>query len=385
MTATTHAAVTAPFDPTSTLVVAVEISDRSWVLGAHVPGSTRPCSRLVIEPDVAQLTAARARLAKRAPVPPRRTVVAYEAGHTGFWLARLLRDEGIEAHVLHPASVPVDRRARRARTDRLDVELLLRAVLAWLRAEPGVCSMAPIPDEADEDRRRAVRERQELLTARVLRLTNRIGALLATLGITGYDPRRADRRPRLNNLQCPGGAASIPPCARAELERLIARYELVPRQLEELEAERDRVLAREPNGEAEVMIQRLCMLKGIGVPSATVLVREGFVRAFRNGRALGSYAGLTGTPWASGGMAREQGISKAGNRHLRTATVELAWMWRRWQPDSGLSRWLAARVGEGAGRLRRVLVTALARKLLVALWRFARHGAVPEGAVLKTA
>jgi transposase len=243
MTTTTHATGTVPFDPASTLVVAVEISDRSWVLGAHVPGSTRPCSRLVIEPDVAQLTAALARLAKRAPVPPRRTVVAYEAGHTGFWLARLLRGEGIEAHVLHPASVPVDRRARRAKTDRLDVELLLRAVLAWLRAEPGVCSMAPIPDEADEDQRRAVRERQELLTERV-RLTNRVGALLATLGITGYDPRRADRRERLDALRRPGGIP-VPPCARAKLERLIARYELVLRQLEELEAERDRVLARE--------------------------------------------------------------------------------------------------------------------------------------------
>jgi transposase len=277
----------------------------------------------------------------------------------------------------------VDRRARRAKTDRLDVELLLRAVLAWLRGEPGVCSMAPIPDEADEDRRRAVRERQELLTERV-RLTNRVGALLATLGVAGYVVRRTDRRERLDGLQRPGGAP-VPPCARAKLGRLIARYELVLRQLEELEAERDRVVEREPAGDAEAMIQRLCTLKGVGVQSATVLVREGFVREFRNGRALGSYAGLTGTPWASGGTAREQGISKAGNRHLRTAVVELAWMWRRWQPESALSRWLAARLGGGAGRLRRVLVTALARKLLIALWRYARHGIMPEGAVPRTA
>lgn len=384
MTALLHAAAAAPFDHASTLVVAVEISDRSWVLGAQVPGSTRPCSRLVIEPDAAQLTAALSRLAKRAPVPPKRTVVVYEAGHTGFWLARLLRSEGIEAHVLHPASVPVDRRARRAKTDRLDVELLLRAVLAWLRAEPGVCSMAPVPDEADEDRRRAVRERQELLTERV-RLTNRVGALLATLGVTGYDVRRTDRRMRLDGLQRPG-EIPLPPCARAKLERLLTRYELVLGQIAELEAERDQVIAQEePGGEAEAMIQRLCTLKGIGAQSATVLVREGFVREFRNGRALGSYAGLTGTPWASGGTSREQGISKAGNRHLRTAMVELAWLWRRWQPDSALSRWLAARIGDGAGRLRRVLVTALARKLLIALWRFACHGVIPEGAVLRAA
>jgi transposase len=310
-------------------------------------------------------------------------VVVYEAGHTGFWLARLLREQGIEAHVLHPASVPVDRRARRAKTDRLDVELLLRAVLAWLRAEPGVCSMAPIPDEADEDRRRAVRERQELLTERT-RLTNRVGALIATLGITDYDVRRANRRARLDTLQRPGGT-SIPPCARAKLERLITRYELVLQQLNELEAERDQVLEQEPTGEAEAMIQRLCTLKGIGAQGATVLVREGFVREFRNSRALGSYAGLTGTPWASGGISREQGISKAGNRHLRTVMVELAWLWRRWQPDSALARWIIARTGDGAGRLRRVLITALARKLLIALWRFACQGVVPEGAVFKTA
>ena len=283
-----------------------------------------------MKPDAAQLAAALARLAKRAPVSPRRTVVVYEAGHTGFWLARLLRAEGIEAHVLHPASVPVDRRARRAKTDRLDVELLLRAVLAWLRAEPGVCSMAPIPDEAAEDRRRAVRERQELLTERV-RLTNRVGALLATLGVAGYDVRRVDRRARLDGLERPGGAP-VSPCARSKLERLVARYELVLRQIAELEAERDQVVAREaPGDEAETMIRKLCTLKGIGAQSATVLVREGFVREFRSGRALGSYAGLTGTPWASGGMAREQGISKAGNRHLRTAMVELAWLWRRWR------------------------------------------------------
>src|SRR5689334_9015730 len=330
-----------PFDHAATLVVAVEISDRSWVLGAHVPGSTRPCSRLMIEPDVTHLIDAIARLAKRAPRPPARTIVAYEAGHTGFWLARLLRQRGVEAHVLHPASVPVDRRARRAKTDRLDVELLLRAVLAWLRAEPGVCSMAPIPDEVDEDHRRAVRERQELLTERT-RLTNRVRALLATLGITGFDFRRSNRRARLDGLQRPGNVP-LPPCAKAKLERLIARYELVLQQIEELEVERDQVLEQAPGNEAEAMIQRLCTLKGIGAQAATVLVREGFVREFRNSRALGSYAGLTGTPWASEGMARDQGISKAGNRHLRTVMVEIAWLWRRWQPGSALARWVTAR------------------------------------------
>lgn len=152
-------------------------------------------------------------LAKRASVLPTRTVVAYEAGHTGFWLARHLRQQGVEAHVLHPASVPGDRRARRPKTDRLDVDLLLRSVLAWLRAEPGVCSMAPIPDDVDEDKRRAVRERQELLTERN-RLTSRVDALLATLGMAGYDVRRPDRRARLDLLRQPRNIP-IPPCAAA--------------------------------------------------------------------------------------------------------------------------------------------------------------------------
>lgn len=374
-------AAAAPFDHTSTLVVAIEISDRSWILGAHVPGSTKSCSRLTIGPVADQLTAALARFASRAPVRPVRTVVVYEAGHTGFWLARLLRRDGIEAHVLHPASVPVDRRSRRAKTDRLDVELLLRAVLAWLRGEPGVCSMAPVPDEEGEDQRRAVRERQELLIERV-RLTNRVGAVLATLGIVGYDVRRADRRQRLDKLRRPDDTP-IPSCAKRKLARLIARYELVLQQIEEIEAERDQVLQQEAGGEAEAMIKQLCRLKGIGAQFATVLVREGFVREFRNGRGVGAYAGLTGTPWASGAKSREQGISKAGNRHLRTAAVELAWLWRRWQPQSALSQWLATRVGAGGGRLRKVLVVALARKLLIALWRFARNGIVPDGAVLK--
>jgi len=279
--------------------------------------------------------------------------------------------------------VPVDRPSRRAKTDRLDVELLLRAVLAWLRGEPGVCSMAPVPDEEGEDQRRAVRERQELLIERV-RLTNRVGAVLATLGIVGYHVRRADRRQRLDKLRRPDDTP-IPSCAKRKLARLIARYELVLQQIEEIEAERDQVLQREAGGEAEAMIKQLCRLKSIGAQFATVLVREGFVREFRNGRGVGAYAGLTGTPWASGAKSREQGISKAGNRHLRTAAVELAWLWRRWQPQSALSQWLATRVGAGGGRLRKVLVVALARKLLIALWRFARNGIVPDGAVLKVA
>jgi transposase len=206
--------------------------------------------------------------------------------------------------------------------------------------------------------------------------------LLATLGIAGYDMRRPNRRAQLDALQRPGNIP-VPPCAKAKLNRLIARYELVLQQLNELETERDQVLEQEPCGKAEAMIQQLCRLRGLGAQSATVLVREGFVRTFRNSRALGSYAGLTGTPWASGGMSREQGISKAGNRHLRTVMVEVAWLWRRWQPDSALARWIVARTGDGVGRMRRVLITALARKLLIALWRFACHGVVPEGAVLK--
>jgi transposase len=369
-----------------TLVLAIELSSKSWVVAAQVPGLQKTKTKRTIEPDKLALRSAidgyRAR-AVAAGYQVDRVIAAYEAGWSGFWLARWLIAEGIEVHVIQPSSVPVDRRMRRAKSDGIDAELLLRTLLAWLRGEPRVCSMVPIPDEADEDARRCVRERTELVSERV-GLTNRIGAVLATLGIDDYNPLLKNRRQRLATLRT-GLGEPIPPNALAKIERLLSRLELVLAQIAELERGRDAVAESSSPDEAGKMIQQLCSLRGIGVQSATVLVREAFVRRFANGKALGSYAGLTATPYSSGGIEREQGIGKAGNRRLRTVMVELAWLWQRYQPGAALINWFRERTGSAGRRGRKVMVVALARKLLIALWRFAVDGVVPEGATMKPA
>jgi transposase len=369
------------------LILAVEVSERSWVVAAHVPGlreGSKP--RRTPSPTADALLEAIDGYRRRAAAAGRsvdRVVVAYEAGYSGFWLARWLARRGVEAFVIQPSSVPVDRRVRRAKSDGIDAELLLRTLLAWLRGEPRVCSMVPVPTEADEDERRSVREREELVAERVA-LVNRISAILATLGVQGYNPRRLDRRRRLDSLRTALGGP-LPPRARARIERVLDRLELVLAQIAELERRRDAVLDEAAPGEAERMIQRLVRLRGVGVQSATLLVREAFVRPFADGKALGAYAGLSPTPYSSGATEREQGIGKAGNARLRTAAVELAWIWQRYQPGSAVVAWFRGRLGGAARRTRMVMVVALARKLLVALWRFAAQGVLPEGAALKSA
>lgn len=376
----------ANLDYDRTLILAIDLSNKKWVLAAQVPGMPQTKARRTIEPTPEALMAAIDGYRARAAAAGRtieRAIATYEAGWSGFWLARWLAVRGIEAHVIQPASVPVDRRARRAKSDGIDAELLLRTLLAWLRGEPRVCSMVPVPDEADEDARRCVRERAELVSERT-GLVNRIGAVLATLGLSDYNPLRRDRHRRLGELRTAVGAP-LPPYARAKITRMLLRLELVLAQLAELDQQRDAVLEDAAPDRAGAMIQQLAGLRGIGVQSATVLVREAFVRKFANGKALGSYAGLTSTPYSSGGVEREQGIGKAGNRRLRTAMVELAWLWQRYQPASAHVCWFRERVGTTGRRVRKVMVVALARKLLVALWRFVTAGVVPEGAVMKPA
>lgn len=369
-----------------TLILAIELSNTSWVLAAQIPGLPGVKAKRSIEPTPEALMAAiedyRTRAVK-AGQNVERVVAIYEAGWSGFWLARWLAQYGIETHVIQPSSVPIDRRARRAKSDGIDAELLLRTLLAWLRGEPRVCSMVPIPAEADEDARRRVRERAELVAERV-GLVNRIGAVLATLGVGEYNPLRRDRRQRLDELRTALGG-SLPTHARAKIVRMLDRLELLLIQITELEKSRDAVLEDENPDKAASMIQQLAKLRGVGVQSATVLVREGFVREFANGKALGSYAGLTSTPYSSGGTEREQGIGKAGNVRLRTLMVELAWLWQRYQPDSAQVSWFRERVSGTGRRMRKVMVVGLARKLLIALWRFATQGVVPEGAVMKPA
>jgi transposase len=242
--------------------------------------------------------------------------------------------------------------------------------------------MVPVPDEADEDARWCARERTELISERV-GLTNRIGAVLATLGVSDYNPLLRNRSRRLAELRTALGEP-LPANAHAKIKRLLARLELVLTQIAELERERDAVVETEASDKASKMIQQLTGLRGIGVQSATVLVRE-VVRRFANGKALGSYAGLASTPYSSGGIDREQGIGKAGNRRVRTVMVELAWLWTRYQPGAAQVCWFRERVGSTGRRVRKIMVVALARKLLIALWRFVTDGVMPEGAVLKPA
>ncbi len=373
-------------DYNSTIIAALELSSKKWVLAVQLPGVDRH-SRHVLDACGDGLVSFVARLKARCATAGReitRVILTHEAGRDGFWLARFLARHNIEVHVMQPSSLPVDRRARRAKTDIIDVEMLLRTLMAWLRGEPRVCSMVPIPSEGDEEARRAYREREDLSRER-RSIVNKIDGILATLGVKGYKALRRDRREQLKCARQPDGDP-IPQKARARLERLLDRLELVLKLIEQVESERDAVLKKDaPADEAEGMIRSLTQLRAVGPDFATLLVREAFVRQFRNRRALGGYVGLGGTPFSSGGSEREQGIGKDGNRRVRAAMVELAWMWLRWQPDSALSVWFRARVGAMGGRIRKIMIVALARKLLVALWHYVNDGVVPDGAKLKVA
>ena len=376
----------AAIDYNSTIIGALELSEKKWVLAVQLPGVDRH-SRHVLDACGERFVSFVERLKARCASAGRkiaRVILTHEAGRDGFWLARFLARRGIEVHVMQPSSLPVDRRARRAKTDMIDAEMLLRTLMAWLRGEPRVCSMVPIPSEADEEARRAYREREDLTRER-RSIVNKIDGILATLGVKGYKALRRDRREQLKCARQPGGDP-IPQKAKARIERLLDRLDLVLKLIDQVELARDAVLKKDaPADEAERMIRSLTDLRSIGPDVATLLVREAFVRQFRNRRALAGYVGLGGTPFSSGGSEREQGIGKDGNRRVRAAMVELAWMWLRWQPDSALSVWFRVRVGAMGGRIGKIMIVALARKLLVALWRYVTDGVVPDGAKLKAA
>jgi transposase len=360
----------------ATVLVAIELSGKSWLVGVQRQSAARPSLHRLAAGDGPGLV----KLLGELGAAGVRVVTCYEAGRDGFWLHRLLGEAGIENHVIDPASLRVDRRARRAKTDRIDVCALLRALAAWLRGECQECRMVRVPSEAEEDAKRLHRERQRLINERVAHV-NRIKALLALHGIGGFAPLRADRRVRLEALRTARGEA-LPMLLKEEIERELERLELIMRQIATLESLRDAALSTADPSASK--IQSLVRLKAIGAELATVLTREVFYRAFRNRREVGAYVGLDPSPFRSGGMVHEQGIAKAGNPRARTAMIELAWLWLRYQPDSALSRWFRARVGTAGGRIKRIAIVALARKLLVGLWRYLTTGLVPEGAVLKT-
>ncbi|HZT21118.1 MAG TPA: IS110 family transposase [Dongiaceae bacterium] len=368
------------------LLVSLELSCASWLVTSLSPGSETMSKHSVAAGDGAALLQMLSRLRAKAEQKkgcPVRVVVIQEAGLDGFWVHRLLEAGDMESHVVDPASIAVSRQRRRAKSDRIDGEALLRTLLAWRRGEPRVCSMVAAPSVQEEDRRRLVRERQALVASRTQE-TNRMRGLLATQGISGYNPVRRDRRQRLERLTTGDGRA-LPPYLMAELARALDRIELLLRQLAAVEAARDALVQAMAPAQSAPAAPLLLRLRGVGRELAAVLYLEGFFRSFANRRQVAAYAGLCPSPWRSGGIDHDQGISKAGNPRLRQVMVELAWLWLRYQPDSALSRWFRRRVGEQGGRVRRIAIVALARKLLVALWRYVTQGVVPEGATLKAA
>jgi transposase len=370
---------TATLTDNATICVSLELSRSKWLATSLSPGSDKMSKYFLAGGEGGALLQLLSRLrtrAERGIERPVKVVVIQEAGLDGFWVHRLLEANKIESHVVDPASIAVPRRHRRSKTDRIDGETLLRTLAAFKRGEPRVCSMVVPPTPAEEDRRRISRERQTLLKERIQH-TNRIRGLLLTQGIRNYQPLHPERRKNLTKLLTGNGQA-LPPGLKAQIIREIDRLELVIGQIAKLEAERD-ARAKTP-GSPIAMLMRL---KSIGPELATVLYQEALFRNFKSRRQVAAYAGLTPSPWQSGTIAREQGISKAGNPSLRTQMIELAWLWVRYQPDSPLSTWFRERVGSQRGRVRRIAIVAVARKLLVALWRYLTDGIIPEGAVLK--
>lgn len=365
------------------LCVSIELSSKTWLVTSLAPGSDKMSKHKIEGGDHCALLDLLQRLQSKAAKrlgAPVRIVTIQEAGFDGFWLDRLLQAEGIESHVVDPASVAVPRRHRRAKTDKIDGELLLRTLLAWLRGEPRVCSMVVPPSPEEEDRRWLARERNILVDERTAH-TNRIAGLLSTQGIRGYRPLRRDCRARLEELET-GDGRPLPPGLKAEIGRELDRLELVKQQITEIEAARDALLASQDKAPGKLLLQ----LRSIGPEIASVLWLEGFYRHFDNRRQLAAFSGLAPSPWRSGNIDHEQGIAKSGNAKLRTTMIELSWLWLRYQPDSALSQWFRMRVqGNGTRRYRKITIVAMARKLLVALWRYVTQGVVPEGAAMKTA
>ena len=368
----------------NTLFASLELSKARWLVTVSAPGSDKLARHQVPGGDGQALLELLWRLqaaAARRTGAPVMIIVIQEAGLDGFWIHRLLVQNGITSHVVDPASIAVNRRHRRAKTDKIDGVKLLRTLMAWMRGERQVCTMVQPPSPEDEDRRRLARERARLLRERIQH-TNRIKGLLSGQGIPDYDPLHRDRRRCLAALTT-GDGRPLPERLKAEIGRELDRLEMVVSQLTVVERERDALVARTAEADACAAPAALARLRGIGPELAALLWLEALFRRFDNRRQIAAYAGLTPSPWQSGGIDREQGIAKSGNPRLRRAMIELAWFWVRHQPGSALSRWFVERVGTARGRVRRIAIVALARKLLVALWRYVTQGVVPQGAVLK--
>jgi len=373
-----------PFDPNQTLTAVVELSKKTWLVAGIIPGIERqPLKKLAAdENELLKLLERWRGEAEKAGHKITRIAVAFETGRDGFWLARWLRARGIEAHVIHAASVPVSREHRRAKTDRLDTEQLKRAFLGWLRGERNHCKMATIPTFTEEDTKRPHRERETLVGEQTT-IINRVKATLTRLGIRNFDPKLEKSPDRLEQLRTPEDEA-IPPNTLAELKRDLARKQLVAEQIQQIEKARLEQLKRAPKTGPNLMVLVLMRVIGIGIETADMLVKEILSRNLRDRRAVARYGGLTGSPDESGSRSREKGLSRSGNARVRRGMIQLAWRFLRFQNESALAKWFEMRT-KNARTSRKKMIVALARKLLIALWHLVRDGVVPEGVVLRPA
>jgi transposase len=373
-----------PLDPDGTLIAVIEMSQSSWLVAGIVPGVERqPLKKLAVDESALLNLLNRWRVeAEKAGRKIERIAVAFEAGRDGFWLARWLRARGIEAYVIHASSVAVSREHRRAKTDRLDTELLKRAFIGWLRGERDHCKMVAIPTTKDEDAKRPNRERESLIGEQT-RIVNRMKAALIRLGIRGFNPKLKKAAGRLEDLPTPEGEP-IPPNTLAELRRDMERRRLISDQIRQIEDARLERIEQAPGDGPHAMVRLLARVIGVGIETADMLVQEVMARNMRDRRAVARYAGLTGSPDESGAKRREKGLARSGNARVRRGMIQLAWRFLMFQKESALAQWFRART-ETARGTRKTMIVALARKLLIALWRLVREGVVPDGVVLRPA
>jgi transposase len=373
------------------LFAALELSRSKWLVGVGAPGRWAVRRHEVEGGDLDGLLGLLQRLVREEERRAGHSVkahICFEAGRDGHWLYRALRAAGYDVYEIDPASVAVDRRARRAKSDGVDVDKLVRTLSRWVRGEFDACKVVAVPTAEEEDAKRLHREYERLVKERTSH-SNRVKGLLFAQGVRDFDPMAPDRLERL-------AAALILPGLKAELSRECRRLSQVIDDIAEVEKEMTAQIvpakgagrkgaAQSAPAPVRAKAEQLFRLKGLGVHFSTVLSREVYYRTFRNRRGVGQYIGLAPSPFRSGDMARDQGIAKAGNSRARKAMIQLSWLWLIHQADSALAQWFRQRVGDQKGRVRRIAIVAMARKLAVALWRYLETGLVPEGAVLKHA
>ena len=370
----------------STVISVIELSLSSWLVAGFVPGIERhPLKKLRADEQALLRLLHRWRdEATKVGRNINRIAVAYEAGRDGFWLARWLQAHGVEAYVIHASSIAVSREHRRAKTDRLDTDHLKRAFIGWLRGEPDHCHMAAIPTLEQEDAKRPTRERENLVGEQT-RLINRIKSCLVRFGIRGFKSKLRKAAERLEALRTPDGVA-LAPNTLAELRRDLARLRFVRDQIKTIEVARlQRLKNKAPKEGSHAMVCLLVRVIGIGVETADMLVHEVLSRNLRDRRAVARYAGLTGSPDESGKRRREKGLARAGNARVRRGMIQLAWRFLQFQKDSTLAQWYRAQTADARGGTRKTMIVALARKLLIALWRLVTSGEIPNGVILRPA